>query len=398
MFNDLIYICQIIGKRQSKPVNKFIYQIMYGLVKSRSIRLSNIARTLNEPVLLYTEKRLHRNLYGKIDIEKMRTNYLRLVRGRINSKDYIMVLDLLDIRKEYAEKMERLSMVWDGSKKVLHNGYMVIQIEAISKRVKQRRNFPLTLELYSNNETKYKSDNQRVLEEIEKICKFFPGYIWVFDRGFDRKNIISELNNLPVSYAIRQVGLRNVMYRGSLVNTKKLAAKVELRYKVPLAYVSKRTGKIRYIKAKYNMLKVSIDGSSNSLIVLKMPKRPRLMLLTNDPDFKHVKEIIKAYIHRWGCEESTRFLKSREGFDIEDIRVMKYEGLKRMMTFVLFAYGFLCLLHDTKRKEVEQAIKENTKNFVGLPRFHYYRTLEAVGKELEKEARISTVQNTYNVL
>lgn len=382
----------IIGRGQSKPVKKFIYQMMLGLNMSKSIRLSNIARALSEDTaLLYTEKRLHRNLYGKkLDMEKLRGNYLKFVGKKINNKKFIIALDLQDIRKEYAKSMECLARIRDGSKGEICNGYINIQIEAISRSAKTRRNFPLALTLYSHKEEPYVSENQRVVREVEYVSKFFPQYTWVFDRGFDRKNIITELENLPVTYVIRQVGIRNLVFQGEVCKTRDLAKRMNIVYDVRLPYMSKRTRKVIYFPAKFGIEKVRFENSSEdkTLIVLMQFNNPPLMLITNKiPKTQlDIAKIIQAYIQRWGCEESTRFLKSKEnGFDIEDIRVLKYEGIKRMMHLVTFAYGFLCLLHHEKREQVEAAIAENTKSFKPLPRFYFYRTIESTQRILERE-------------
>ena len=50
-------------KGLSKPKKKFISQALYGIQASRDVKLSNIARSLNEDArLLMTEKRLSRHM------------------------------------------------------------------------------------------------------------------------------------------------------------------------------------------------------------------------------------------------------------------------------------------------------------------------------------------------
>ena len=47
----------------SKPMCKFLNQMVFGLQSARDIKLSNVARTLDEPIALKkTEERLSRNL------------------------------------------------------------------------------------------------------------------------------------------------------------------------------------------------------------------------------------------------------------------------------------------------------------------------------------------------
>ena len=381
--DDLKRIAGVVGRDQSKPVNKFIYEMLYGLVASKSTRLSEIARSLNEDtILLYTEKRLHRNLYGKkFDIEILKNNYLQFIKRQIN-KDFIIAIDTFDLRKEYARKMEYLSRVRDGSKGEICNGYDILHIEAIHKSVKTRKNFPLALKLYSNEYFLNSSQNTIILDEVKRISKYFPNHIWVFDRGFDRRNIIDKLDDMPVTYVIRQIGLRNVIFQDDIYITRDFVKGMNLVYDVSLAYVSKRTRRVKHLSAKFGMEKIKIENTKGykTLIVVQQLKSKPMVLITNKIPRTHldIARLIKAYIQRWGVEESIRFLKSQEqGFDIEDIRLLKYEGLQRMMNFVLFAYGFLCFLQYRKKEELESIIEEHTRNFYKLPRFSFYRAIHS---------------------
>lgn len=48
-----------------KPLKKFLVQMLYGIQAGKDVKLSNIARSLNEEIaLIKTENRLSRNLGG----------------------------------------------------------------------------------------------------------------------------------------------------------------------------------------------------------------------------------------------------------------------------------------------------------------------------------------------
>jgi len=52
---------QILSKGLSKPRKKFIHQMLFGIQASRDIKLSEVARSLNEDIkLIKTETRLSR--------------------------------------------------------------------------------------------------------------------------------------------------------------------------------------------------------------------------------------------------------------------------------------------------------------------------------------------------
>ncbi|PJH64187.1 hypothetical protein, partial [Salmonella enterica] len=75
--------------------------------------------------LLYTIKRISRNAIENDDLKKVHHNYLGTLKTSI-PKNQLVIVDESDIVKPYAEKMEHLSLVRDGSKNVLEKGYTTI--------------------------------------------------------------------------------------------------------------------------------------------------------------------------------------------------------------------------------------------------------------------------------
>jgi hypothetical protein len=66
--------------------------------------------------LIKTEDRLSRNLQAE-ELESHLSERLVELGSRRVEADTVLCLDLSDMRKEYAEKMEYLDEVWDGQKK-----------------------------------------------------------------------------------------------------------------------------------------------------------------------------------------------------------------------------------------------------------------------------------------
>lgn len=93
------------------------------------MKLSNISRSLNEQIpLIKTEGRLSRNI-GKHDLtEQINGNLLVDGASRVNP-DTVIALDISDIDKPYARKMENLAFVRDGSTGELRsNGYWLLEV------------------------------------------------------------------------------------------------------------------------------------------------------------------------------------------------------------------------------------------------------------------------------
>ena len=113
---DLTGFSEKISKGMKYPAKKFILQMVYGILESNTVHLSEIARSLEEKTSLKkTMDRLSRNLSlfnGKENITK---NYTKLVKKESNEKSSVIIIDNSDITKTYSKKMEALSDVRDGS-------------------------------------------------------------------------------------------------------------------------------------------------------------------------------------------------------------------------------------------------------------------------------------------
>ncbi|KKK85721.1 hypothetical protein LCGC14_2770460, partial [marine sediment metagenome] len=291
---------QTVSKEQSKPVQKFSYEMLYGLLTRGSVRLSQIARSLKEDTaLLYTEKRLSRNICGNIDTEKLEREYLKLVKV-----GEVIAVDNCDIEKNKGYKMPYRGIIWDGSEQRLASGYNMIQIEAVNK---DRSGFPLAMRLHSYKAYKEgESQNKLLLREVERLSALFPNRIWVFDRGYDAGRIMEGLRTMPLTYVIRQKGTRKLFLKD-----KSFLVKNAWRY-IPL----KERGRQRI-----GFAHVRINGTDrvHTIILAKRKGRPIVALLSNytAKDMKDAERLLDAYKQRWGIEESIRFLK--QSFDLEDI-------------------------------------------------------------------------------
>ena len=112
----------------SKPLRNFAGEMLFGIQASQEVKLSNIARSLQEDIsLIKTEDRLSRNLQAEELETYLRAGLLRLGSRRVEANT-VLCLDLSDVRKEHAKKMEFLDQVWDGSRGEVHLGYWLCSI------------------------------------------------------------------------------------------------------------------------------------------------------------------------------------------------------------------------------------------------------------------------------
>ena len=90
----------------SKPMRRFTEQMIFGIQASGDVKLSEVARSLNEQIALSkTETRLSRNLAEDGLEEALLFDVAKMGARRVR-KDTLLLIDPTDVRKDYANKME----------------------------------------------------------------------------------------------------------------------------------------------------------------------------------------------------------------------------------------------------------------------------------------------------
>ena len=92
----------------NRPVQKFIRQMLFGILKGGKVQLNSIARALQEKKSLKkTTERLGRHLGREGLWEEVSESLLKHQRHYLRRCRYLL-FDLSDISKRYAKKMEGL--------------------------------------------------------------------------------------------------------------------------------------------------------------------------------------------------------------------------------------------------------------------------------------------------
>ena len=99
----------------SVPMGRFVEEMLYGIQTMQSVKLSEVARSLDEQIpMAKTETRLSRNLGCEGLEETIQGGVIRLGARRVH-EDTLLIFDVSDLSKRYAKKMEYLATVRDGS-------------------------------------------------------------------------------------------------------------------------------------------------------------------------------------------------------------------------------------------------------------------------------------------
>ena len=372
----------------SRPLEKFVGQMLFGIQASQDVKLSNIARSLREEIsLIKTEDRLSRNLKSA-ELEAELTPQLAKMASQRVAAHTVLCLDLSDIRKEYARKMEYLARVHDGSTGEVHVGYWLCDITGAE--VNGSEIVPLYQKLYSAEAQEFSSENAEVLAGVDLVRAHTHGRgIWAVDRGGDRKKLLEPLLDRRERFVIRSTGKRLVVDRKNMKRSvTELGARCRLRYQARIVKIQDGQEKIYHLR--YGVERIRLLGRDELLhlvVVAGFGEEPMLLLtnaLEGARDSQSLWWIAQIYLTRWKIEETFRFIK--QSYNLEDIRVMKYQRLKNLIVLVTAAAYFAAtfLGQRMKLRILCEKLLIISQRFFGIPPFRFYALADGIKKILSQ--------------
>ncbi len=365
-----------VSNKMDKTLGRFIREAVYGIISSQSVMLTEIGRALSSNVSLKKiEERFCRQLIKPNLSEEIHSRILKQPSSFIK-QDTLLILDLSDIHKKYAEEMEYLARVRDGSANgVIVNGYWTNQV--IATEIDSREVIPLYSDLYSQNAPEFKSENNEIIKAIDMVSSAVENRgIWVIDRGGDRDVLYNQLLSSNMRFIIRMVGNRNLVCGKKKQIALELAESTRTPYQETI--VKQKDGKEKVYNISYGFRKVKLpykqDVQLYMLVIKGFGKKPMMILTTEllKRNFKNLQKILHSYIKRWAIEQTIRFIK--QNYDLENIRVLKYVRLKNMMALLLVVFYYIAVVLEKNQKLriMMGHLYQQAKRVFGIPNFHYY--------------------------
>jgi len=188
----------------SKPVARFIGDMMYGIMKEKDVKLSSIVRALKEETTpKKVEDRLSRMLSAK-GLEAGLHGVIAAEGARRVRQDTLIILDPSDVQKPYAKKMEYLAKVWDGSKGEVGDNLGFWGCMAVACESGGRRPIPLHFRLWSADSPGFVSENDEVEDIVKTISRHTKKRgIYVYDRGGDNIEFYRFLLSEGLDFIVR---------------------------------------------------------------------------------------------------------------------------------------------------------------------------------------------------
>ena len=362
--------CNKLSKDFHRPIQKFIFDMVFGLIAAKSCFLTEISRELNEDIALdKTVERLSRNLMNFNDSDELRESYFASISKNFD-KSTVLIIDDSDIAKSCSSKLEGLCQVRDGSTGEITDGYWYAGISALTAANKQP--IPVYSRIYSTVEEGYISNNAETLKSLEYLSEHFPATnIRALDRGYDAGYIFDYFIPRNESFIVRMVGNRNCIYKGRTILISELAKQFKGKYS--LRFESKDGKKA---DCKISVVPISLpkypDKTLNLVICRGLGKEPLLLLTNLDSSDKRLcVTITKVYLMRWRIEEYYKFKK--QGFGFEKFLVRSLKSIRNLDLLLTIAIGYIGSLSEKINESIEvMEVIEASKRLYGLSKFTFY--------------------------
>lgn len=363
-------------EKLSKPKTKFIRDLLCGILFSNDLILTHTASKVPHPSRLTAiAKRFRRQLADrKSFLKQLWFNYLSLAGCKLDT-DSLFIVDLSDLAKPYAKKMENIALVRDGDKDCLVTGYWCMEVYALDKA---GIIWPLIIWPYSLEAEGQLSENEQILRILSLLDEYFgEGFgIWVFDRGFDRLNLIEPFLASKRHFIIRQRADRTVVLDNGVHMI--LRDVVEHLFADSGDWLVYRKVYLPDMKRPLYVVAYQRKGCSQPLVLLTdMVVENRDLAL----------QMRNRYARRWaGCETSVEFLKGQIG--LERFAVRRYQSMQRLIFLAALAMGFLSYLLSRGRK-VRQKVDDALRYCRQPKSFWFYRVVICLRDAFSRRAQMS---------
>jgi hypothetical protein len=303
----------------------------------------------------------------------------------------LIIVDDSDIEKPYARKMQGLKKVHNGSKATQSMGYLLMDIIACLESENGYKLLPISSNLVSTD-LEVDSAKQLLQDRLVEINIKSKGKgIFVFDRGYDDRELIGFLVDNGMSFILRGMGKRNVFEHQVEHDFRQIVRSMDFRYELP-GYKENEV-----LHCATRKIGVRTDGHPSkdansveaSLVVARRYKHCRqkgkdFYIICNFPaenltDREIVEKAIAAYNKRWKIEEVHRQMK--QDFKWEGMRLASYQGLKNLNTLLCLALYFIYSCQDWLARIAETYCKMiyfRPKDRKSPLKFVYYRIACAI--------------------
>jgi len=373
---NLNHFLQRINGGLNKPQKKFLHDGLIGLLRAGRPIVCQMARSLpdQDTDFLSRRDRLEAHLnHNKDDFDPKLKAALPVLWVPLIREDTPLILDLSDLAKPLAKKMDYLATVRDGSTGQLVHGYWLVELYA---SVTHKNPIPILLEPFSHEQPHCPGQNPVILAAVHQVFEWTEGRgVLVVDRGGDALTLLEDWLDHGYRFVVRLRGDRDVLAfysqfggpaqtvevqqegRWVPILARDLAEQVATPYR--WSRVVKHKGKVVLRLGQMGWIRVRLPGRSEVLTMVvsrQAGSDTPMMLLTTLPveTVRDAKRALRYYVRRWECEEGIRLLKA--GVNLERIRTFHWTAICRLVLLCVLVMLYLTWLVERKPALTERMI------------------------------------------
>lgn len=331
---------------------RHLYALCRSMLQSRSSILSRSGRTRLQRKdgmrsRLDDWVKMMSSLLERLPWEDVEQAHWRRLRAR-QASWHLVIHDMSDIAKPWAETLEGLSTIHDGSTGLLVPGYVFCLSIGMGRKAWDIH--PIATDLLNPFAEDFTSGNDAFKKQIRRIVDAEIGkdILHVFDRGFDDEKWFHALDAEKIAWMIRLKDNRNVTFRGEEHAITTVADTI--LHERPL-----QSGDCLYARSDIGIT-ITHDGSGKkikpetrtyALVAVQRPQFFHPMLLLLNARVKDTREAVTLYadyLDRWAVEDCIRF--GKQSLKTEQMQLRSFVRLRRFLQLQMLLVDFLLREYD----------------------------------------------------
>lgn len=346
MKREIVNFTKKMTKGLNKTTGNFLLDMQFGISASKSVLISDVARSLKEDIKLsYTIERLCNNLSSLSQEEaiKIKQNYYEEM-CKLLPEEPVVILDDTDIAKRYGKKFEDLDRVIDGSsiKGEVVPGYNVCETVVLSAKEKQ----PISLysQIYSCKSDNFISKNTYTHESINTVKNIINRKAtYVFDRLYDDNKIYDLVDKNNDYFIVRVQDKRTLLFKGKRRKSSEVASSRKGKIIMKLDFSEER----KEVLLSHTRVVLPYNQKEYTLVIVYGLSETKPMMLLTNRTIKRKEDVIRTvrlYMYRWRVEDY--FRAKKQEFKFENMRVRSLKAMNNLNLMLQLRMGHLAYLGE----------------------------------------------------